>query len=186
MDIEPIDGSRLADLGRLLGANQTSSSCWCVWFIIPVKDYHAQGDAGNRAAFQRQLEASHIPMGLLAYDHGEPRGWCAVGPRARYVRALKMPTYRERSPGDDDSTWLLPCLFVYRDARGEALGERLVMAAAELARQHGATALESFPYAAGKRQNKETQVGFEPIFARCGFRPIACPSPVRLIMRLDL
>lgn len=63
-----------------------------MWFVSRVADYHAAGDAGNKAAFAGLLDTSEVPVGLLAYsDDGDPIGWCAAGPRSRYSRAVKAP-----------------------------------------------------------------------------------------------
>jgi hypothetical protein len=38
---------------------------------------------------------------------------------------------------------------------------------------------------AGKRRSADSQVGFESMFAACGFEAIHAPSPSPLIMRLE-
>jgi GNAT superfamily N-acetyltransferase len=184
--IRPVDSGSVEDLGKLFGTDRAAAGCWCMWFIIRVKDYHAAGGAGNRASFCDLLAASDQPMGLIAYRDGEPMGWCALGPRSRYARAIKTPTCQGRDPAEDDAVWLLPCLFVRKDARRSGLSERLVRSAARFAKERGAVAIEAFPYAGPDRQGKETQVGFEAVFARCGFAVIGRPSASRVVMRLDL
>jgi hypothetical protein len=54
-----------------------------------------------------------------------------------------------------------------------------------LAQKHGGVALEAFPYAEPARRSKETQVGFEAVFSRCGFAVIRRPSASRVVMRLQ-
>jgi GNAT superfamily N-acetyltransferase len=156
-----------------------------MWFIIPVKEYHAAGGDGNRASFCELLASSAQPVGLIGYLDDKPAGWCALGPRARYVRAIRTPTYKGRDPDEDDRVWLLPCLFVRREARGSGLGEQLVRSAVRLAEEHGAAAIEAFPHAGPTRRSKETQVGFEAIYSRCGFAVIGRPSTSRALMRLQ-
>lgn len=185
MEIKPVDSASIDDLRDLFCTDKAAAGCWCMWFIIPVKDYHAAGGEGNRASFCALLEASEHPLGLIGYQQGEATGWCSVGPRSRYVRAIRTPTYKGRDPGEDDDVWLLPCLFVRKEARKSGLGERLVRSAIHLARERGAIAIEAFPYCGPKRQSKETQVGFEPVFSKCGFSIIRTPSPSRAVMRLD-
>ena len=155
-----------------------------MWFIIPVKEYHAAGSDGNRASFCRLLAASEHPLGLIAYLDDRPVGWCAVGPRSRYLRAIRTPTYKGRDPDEDDDVWLLPCLFLRKEARGAGLGGRLVRAAVRLARERRAVAVEAFPYAGPKRRSRETQVGFEAVLSRGGFAVIGRPSADRVLMRL--
>jgi GNAT superfamily N-acetyltransferase len=113
-------------------------------------------------------------------------GWCAVGPRSRYRRALKTPTYIGRDPSEDDSVWLVPCFFVRQDARRAGLVEMLLQAAVGLAKEHGARAIEGFPFTGEKRRSSDTQVGFESVFSACRFVAIRTPSPSRVIMRREL
>jgi GNAT superfamily N-acetyltransferase len=186
--IQPLTRDRLDDVARLFATDESANGCWCMWFIIPVKEYHAGGPAGNRAAFTELAARSDLPLGLLAYDRaGDPAGWCAVGPRTRYVRALKTPTYRGGGAGSDTDIWLVPCFFVRKDTRGSGITRALLDAAVDLARQNGATAIESYPFAASvKHPSGDVQVGSEAVFAACGFVPVRRPSASRVVMRREL
>jgi GNAT superfamily N-acetyltransferase len=186
LEIRPVDSGSIEDLGALFGTDKAAAGCWCMWFIIPVKTYHAAGSAGNRAGLCELIAASEQPVGLIAYRDDEPAGWCAVGPRSRYARAIRTPTYKGRNPAEDDDVWLLPCLFVRKEARKSGLSEQLVNAAVRLARERRAVAIEAFPYAGPDRRSKETQVGFESLFSMCGFAVIGRPSAGRVVMRLEL
>lgn len=110
--VEPLDTGRLADLDELFACDESVNRCWCMWFIIRVKDYQAAGRDGNRAAFVELVEQGPSPMGLIAYDDGTPVGWCAAGPRSRYERAVKTPTLADRDPAEHESVWLVPCFFI--------------------------------------------------------------------------
>jgi GNAT superfamily N-acetyltransferase len=186
MEIRPVDSNSVGDLGKLFGTDKSAAGCWCMWFIIPVKDYHAAGGSGNEASFRRLLAASDRPMGVIGYDDDQPTGWCAAGPRSRYARGIKTPTYGVRDTSEDDSVWLIPCLFVRKDRRQTGLSDLLVNAAVGLAKENGATAVEAFPLSGTERRSKDTQVGFESAFSRCGFVPIGRPSSSRVMMRLEL
>jgi GNAT superfamily N-acetyltransferase len=185
MEIRPASPGSVEDLSDLFCTDKAAAGCWCMWFIIPVREYHAAGGEGNRARFHQLIATSEQPVGLIGYRHGQPVGWCAVGPRSRYVRAIRTPTYKGHDPQEDDAVWLLPCLFVRKEARRSGLSDRLVQAAARLAQERGAVALEAFPYAGPARRSKETQVGFEAVFSRCGFAVIRRPSASRVVMRLQ-
>lgn len=114
-------------------------------------------------------------------------GWCAVGPRRRYARAVRTPTFKGRDPNEDDAVWLVPCFFVHRDARRAGVSRALLEAAIRLAQEHGATAIEGFPYAGSKRRSGgDLQVGFEPLFASCSFSVARRPSGNRVVMRREL
>jgi GNAT superfamily N-acetyltransferase len=185
MEIRPADQGSIEDLRDLFCTDRAAAGCWCMWFIVPVREYHAAGGAGNRARLRELAALSELPVGLIAYQDGAPVGWCAVGPRSRYVRAIRTPTYEGRDPQEDDAVWLLPCLFVRKEARRSGLSEQLVKAAVRLAQKHGAVALEAFPHAGQARRSKDTQVGFEAVFSRCGFAVIRRPAASRVVMRLQ-
>ena len=96
------------------------------------------------------------------------------------------PTYKGRDPVEDDLVWLIPCLFVRPGVRGTNLTRDLIARAVELARRSSAKAIEAFPYLGNKRQSKDIQVGFAPIFEAAGFQVIRSPSTSRAVMRRDL
>ena len=83
-------------------------------------------------------------MGILASQAAEPVGWCACGPRSRYVAATtpRSKIMQNRARDEDEIVWLLPCLFVRAGRRGQGVTHALVRAAVELARREGASAIE--------------------------------------------
>ena len=187
MNIWPLEASRIDDLETLFASDESAQRCWCMWFIKPVKAFHASGSEGNCAEFRRLVETSEHPMGLLAYEDGDAIGWCAVGPRARYARALKTPTYRGGPAEDDQEIWLVPCFFIHKDFRGTGAARALLQAAVEHAKKSGARAIEGFPFASGSRRSSgDLQVGFQSTFAACGFEVVREPSSSRVVMRLGL
>ena len=181
--IEELTQENLRDLDQLFCSDPSSIRCRCMWFIKPVMLYHQDGPCGNWADFTAMARESAVPLGLIAYYGGRPSGWCAIGPRSRYSRALKTPTYYGRDPAEDDDVWLVPCVFIRGDARGLGLSKALVAKAMDFARSYGATAVEAFPYAGAKRRSKDTQIGFESVFSANGFREVSRPSEARIIMR---
>jgi GNAT superfamily N-acetyltransferase len=128
------------------------------------------------------------PMGLLASLDGTPVGWGACGPRARYLAAVdgrsRILDRLDRS--EDDSVWLVPCLFVRAEDRGRGVTHALVRGAVELAERHGAAAVEGWPVSTAEPGRAGDFVGRESVFARAGFRCVSRPDPARAIMRLDL
>ncbi len=52
--------------------------------------------------------ASSTPMGILASRAAEPVGWCACGPRSRYVAATssRSKITRNRARDEDEIVWL--------------------------------------------------------------------------------
>ena len=186
--IAPLTESSLVDLESLFGCSEVASRCWCMWFLIAVKAFHAAGEAGNREAFRELMSASDYPLGLLAYRGKEAVGWCAVGPRSRYARAIKTPTYKGRDAAEDDSVWLAPCFYVREEDRQVGVTAALLQAAVELAKANGAAAIDGFPFVStGKRRSGgDLQVGFESVFGDCGFEVVGEPSANRRLMRREL
>jgi GNAT superfamily N-acetyltransferase len=155
-----------------------------MWHIISVKAFHAGGAEKNRTQLTQLALTENEPIGILAYRDSEPIGWCAVGPRNRYARAIKTPTYRQKTEDIYSNIWLVPCFFVRSDARGLGLSKLLLEAAVQLANKHNAEAIDGFPFTSEKpRFSSQIHVGFESTFLACGFEPIRKPSQSRVVMR---
>lgn len=127
-------------------------------------------------------------MGILASRSGGPVGWCACGPRTRYAAAEggRSRLLHGLDRTEDEAVWLLPCLFVDAASRGQGVTYGLIRAAVELARDHGARAIEAWPTAGAEHRPADGFVGRESVFGHLGFRVVGRPSPDRVIMRLDL
>jgi len=187
MEIRPLSADRLGDLGDLFGTNAVTAGCYCMWFLVPVKECHAGWGEPNRRAFESFAAGADPPAGLLAYRDGEPVGWCALGPRSRYARMLRSRLLAGREPAEDDGVWLVPCLFVRRTARRQGITVALLQAAVGLARAAGITAVEGLPYADGARRSPgDAFVGVAAMFRASGFTEVRPVSKVRVLMRHDL
>lgn len=184
IETKVVTSEYLNDLDDLFCTNRYTEKCWCMWHIISVKAFHAGGASANRAKFTEIAQNEDVPVGILAYQDGEPIGWCAVGPRERYERAIKTPSYRLDSADPFENVWLVPCFLTRSDMRGKGLSKQLLDAAVQLAREYHADAIDGFPFASGKRRSSsQIHVGFESTFDACGFDSIARPSNSRVIMR---
>lgn len=186
MEIHPLTDDRRGDVRELFASNASTRGCWCLWFVAASREVRTGWGERNRRRFEELVSLDRTPLGLLAYAGGRAVGWCAAGPRARYVRADRSPMLAGRDPAEDDSVWLVPCFFVRAGERRKGTTERLLIAAVELARGHGATAVEGFPLAGAGPHTSDRYLGTEPLFAACGFTAVRRPSPRRVVMRLDL
>ena len=189
VEVHPLTPDRLDDLAELFQTSATTRGCWCMWFIDPARDVRAGWrDGGNRRRFETLAKTTDPPLGLLAYDVGLPVGWLATGPRSRYPRAIgpRATILKGRDPSEDDDVWLLPCFFVRVGHRRAGVTAALLAAAVDLARAHGASAVEGFPIADAYPKSQDDYVGQQRRFAECGFTCVAAPSPRRVVMRREL
>lgn len=183
MLVHPLTPDCWADLERLFGSRGACAGCWCMWWRLPAATWRARRGAGNRRAF-REVVRRGPPPGLLAYAGGEPVGWCALAPRAAYVRPA---TSRTLQPVDERPVWSVVCFFVVRAWRGRGVSRALIEAAKDFARAGGAGCLEGYPVEPARRQaDAFVFTGLASAFRRAGFVEVARRSPTRLIMRCEL
>lgn len=176
----PLTPERWPDLVALFGPRGACAGCWCMFWRLPRREWEAARGAGTK----RRLAAivrSGRPTGVIAYDGGEPVGWCAAAPRKDY-RGLSSS--KILAPVDDTPVWSITCFFVQRGYRRRGLTTGLIGAAAEYARSKGATTVEGYP----KDTNKPSADAFlwnglVAPFARAGFEEVARRSATRPIMR---
>jgi GNAT superfamily N-acetyltransferase len=186
MEILPLAPERREDAADLFESSATTRGCWCMWFLLPVREVQDGWGAANRLRFENLAQEANPPAGLLAYQDGKAVGWCAMGPRSRYPRAARSPLMSHRDPDEDADVWLVPCFFVRVGFRRAGLTRQLLNAVVDQAREHGAQAIEGFPLAGDGPHKSDRYLGTEPLFDACGFTAIARPTPRRVIMRRDL
>lgn len=189
VDVQTVGPDQLDAVGILFERERTTRHCWCMAFCTSGWQFAAGWyGGGNRRRFEAMTVTSPTPMGALASVDGEPAGWCACGPRSRYVAAIKgrSSLLAGRPRHEDEHVWLVACIFVAARYRGLGIAVPLLRAAVSAARQAGAPAIEAWPLAAGVRRQGYEHVGRERVFARLGFRCVQRPSAERAIMRLEL
>jgi GNAT superfamily N-acetyltransferase len=189
LEIHPATPDRTDDLADLFATHAGTRGCWCLAHILPRKEHVAGwGNGENRRKFEALQRDADPPMGLIAYEDGKPIAWCAMGPRTRYptTTSPRATIYRDRDPSEDDDVWVMTCFFVRVGHRRSGATHALLEAAVEIARKHGAKAVEGLPIADDYGKERDAYVGRESLFAACGFERVAHPSPRRVIMRRDL
>ncbi|WP_413450031.1 GNAT family N-acetyltransferase [Georgenia phoenicis] len=177
------------DVATTVGPKRPDANvCWCLSYRLPSKEQLAlRGPArGERV---RELVGQDPPPGVLAYEGDDVVGWAAVHPRAdtSFARNRKIPHV------DDLPVWPLWCVRVRPGHRGRGIVHHLVDGAVELARSHGAPAVEAYPVDNDGARVDLTMayVGTRAVFERAGFVKVTDTSSVlagfpRVLMRRDL
>lgn len=177
----PLTEKNWADLETLFGPGGASGGCWCMWWKLRRSEYEKKKGASNRRAF-RKIVDSGAPTGVLAYDSGQPVGWCAVAPREAYP---VLKNSRVLKPVDEQAVWSVTCFYVPRARRRSGLTAPLLDAAVKFAGKRGAKIVEGYPVdpRSGTMADPFAWTGFVSAFRKAGFEEVARRSPGRPIMR---
>jgi GNAT superfamily N-acetyltransferase len=180
---EPLTPERWTDLEELFGRNGAVEGCWCMFWRQTGREHAQNAGAENRRRIKAVAE-DHVP-GLLAYDGGEPVGWCAIAPRAEYPRLGRSPTLK---PVDDEPVWSVVCFYIKAGHRRQGVSTRLLEAAVRYAKAQGAKIVEAYPVdpCGGKVANGDAYTGVPELFAAAGFEEVLRRSDTRPIMRVHL
>jgi len=139
--VAPLKAHDFADLEKLFGKNGACGGCWCMTPRLSRRDYEANKGEPNRRALAA-LAAREPSPGVLLRRGAEPIAWCAIAPRADYVR---LETSRILAPLDDAPVWSIVCLFVAKTARRSGMSSLAIEGAVEYARRCGARIVEAYP-----------------------------------------
>jgi GNAT superfamily N-acetyltransferase len=147
-----------------------------VWRATPEEAKSPDG-ASRKVAFTNRVRQS-VQVGILGYVVEQPIAWCSIAPRGTYRELGGTP----EQPGE--SIWSLVCFFIKREFRGQGITFRLISAAVEHARQHGATIIEAYPVDPGSPSYRFMR--FVPVFEKAGFVEVGQAGSRRHVMHLQL
>ncbi len=190
MPIEVRPATRFDDVATMLGPkkNPDASVCWCLSHRVDARTNRSLVGR-ERGDYVRRLCEQEVPPGVLAYDDGEVCGWAGIAPRAD----LPIARSTKVKPVDDLPVWSIFCVRVRPGFRGRGISLDLVRGAADLARAHGAPAVEAVPVDNRGEKVDLTMafVGTRGLFERAGFTKVADTESVtagfpRVVMRLSL
>lgn len=179
LEFHAVDPGRWSDFERLFESRGGPKSCWCMIYRASLEESRQRDGPHRKAAMQRRILGG-VPVGLLAYERGEPVAWCSIAPRETY-RTIGGVT----EPGDGPGTvWSLGCFFVQRRLRGRGVARRLLAEAVAHARAGGAAVLEAYPV--DPDSPGYHFLGYVSLFAEAGFREVGRQGLRRHVMRLTL
>ena len=191
MDLRELGPDSWPALERLFGPNGAVAGCWCTWFMQGNKELAANGSAGNREILRARMSAG-TPVGLLAMDGEDARGWVAIAPRTGYPRLARSPVTTPLDPAEDlAEVWSVTCFFVHRTARRAGVARFLLAGAIDYARRGGARVVEGYPVDTGlDRSSKigsgELYHGTVRLFTDAGFAVERGAGERRALVRLTL
>jgi GNAT superfamily N-acetyltransferase len=192
VEVRPATPDRWNDIVSVFGRRGADPSwCWCQRLLRPVaRESVALESPNNRDALCHEIAHAAVPPGLIAYVDGQPAGWTRVGPRSGFPgvtgnRALA------RVLTEDPGAWWVTCFVVDDRHRRAGVGSALLRAAVDLAREHGATAVEGHPVDvaglhAAKVGASALFTGTLAMFSAAGFIESARTYATRPVMRLAI
>lgn len=189
--IEPATTDRFDDAQHALTGGGDGASCQCAWWTLTNAEWQASSRDERKQLLHDEIAAGPPPA-LIAYVDGEAAGWIRVGPRTKQVRLGRTRDFTAVSeePWDDESVWAVSCFVVRKEHRGQGLNAKLLDAAVDYAREHGARIVEGYPIdpegGGSKKSANELFRGTVSTFANAGFREVGRPKPDRAIVALDL
>ncbi len=152
-----------------------------MYWRITRKELEQNGNAGNRAAFKKIVDAGTTP-GVLFYEHQKPIGWCSIGPRRHYPALNRSPTLK---PVDGREVWSIVCFYLLSTHRNRGLLPILVRHAVTYAAREGATVVEAYP-----NRHATSAVGafmgVDEVYRRLGFVEVARRRDYRPILRYEI
>ena len=180
----PVTEEKWKDFELLFGEKGACAGCWCMYWRTSQKILDQQKGAGNKKAIKKIISEGNIP-GLLAYDEGQPVGWCAVAPRREYTR---LENSRILKQVDDKQVWSVPCFFILRKYRNKGLSVDLLNASKKFVKSQGGKIIEGYPIEPreGKMPDAFAWVGLAGAFKKAGFKEVARRSETRPIMRFTI
>jgi GNAT superfamily N-acetyltransferase len=164
---------RWPDFERLFEAKGGPKYCWCMVWRASSEGAKRSNGAQRKAAMAARVRQG-VPVGLLGYLGEEPVAWCSVAPRATYRRLVSNGT-------PDDGIWSIACFYILRRHRGAGIAKRMLAAAVEHARLHGAKVVEAYPV--DEDSPSYHFMGFVPMFEQAGFHEIGREGTRRHVMQ---
>jgi GNAT superfamily N-acetyltransferase len=179
-EAHPVTKKRWPDLVELFD-RPVVRTCFCMYFR---KTGTGTGvGAENRRAMKSLVDGGNVP-GLIGYEDGVPVAWVSLGPREDYPKLRRSPVMK---PVDDRPVWSIVCFFVDRSVRGKGLADRMLRAAVDHARAHGARLVEAYPVDAHERKDPDEMFfGAKSMYDRAGFKEVARRRPTRTVVRRAL
>lgn len=165
LEVVRFDEIRRDDFARLHSDANGAGWCRCVAWWVPTWEGWGDRTAAQNAELRDALcDAGHYD-GYLAYDAGEPVGWCQAGPRDRLEKLVQQ---LELEP--DPAVWAITCFLVAPSHRHRGVARALLRHALADFHRLGVTRVEAYPREGAGLDEGELWTGPAALFLAEGFR----------------
>lgn len=191
MRIVPANEASWDDIDSVVGpASCHGGRCYCQRFKIGGREWRSVTDDERGWLLREQTECGDPTSGLIAYDDGEPIGWCNIEPRVEFggLRGSRVVWGGRDENKSAADVWAVPCFVVRAGYRRGGLTYALAAAARDHAFARGARAVEGYPMVTSTGEDViwgELHVGSRKVFEAAGFAEVARPTVRRAVMRID-
>lgn len=192
--IVPANQASCEDLDAIFGLRGYPARCRCQKFKTTSDEWWYDPIPVEERIFRLRQQTdcgypdSNTTSGLVAYQDGEPVGWCAVDMRSEYLRLGQTPWKGRAEDKTDDTVWAVTCFVVRVGYRGRGITYPLALATVDFARERGARALEAYPMDPEPGKTVpwgEIHVGHRKVLEAAGFEEVSRPSKRRCVMRIE-
>ena len=184
LEFHPLTKDRWTDFEALFGERGACGGCWCMWWRLKRSEFEKKKGKSNKKAMKAIVYAGEVP-GILAYDEGNPIGWCSVGPRDSFPLLNRSRILKKI---DETPVWSVVCFFIEKKHRNKRVSVQLLQAAIEYVKQQGGKVLEGYPIEPKKDRMPSAfaWTGFASTFRKASFVECIRRSETRPIMRFHL
>lgn len=139
-EVHPLTSARFEEFADVVNPNRRSTHCWCLSHRLAAAQMRELGETREDA--MRALASRDQAPGVIGYADDVPVAWCSIGPRTDIPRLEASKLIRRI---DDVDVWSIICVVIRGGHRQQGHTTRLLEAAVEYAREHGAPAVEAYP-----------------------------------------
>ena len=184
LEFYPLTKDRWSDFETLFGERGACGGCWCMWWRLKRSEFEKKKGTDNKKAMKAIVCGGEVP-GILAYEEGNPIGWCSVAPRDSFPVLSRSRILKKI---DETPVWSVVCFFIEKKHRNKQVSVQLLQAAIKYVRQQGGKVLEGYPIEPkkGRMPSAFAWTGFASGFRKAGFVECIRRSETRPIMRFHI
>lgn len=176
----PLIPERFGDMEMVFGERGVARGCFCMHWRRPDGGYGDERD--NRDRFM-DTALDGPPPGLIGYLDEGPVGWVQVGSRSEFPTLQRSRLFRAV---DDSNPWSINCFVVKVGSRRQGVGNGLLEAAIEFAKDSGAEVIEAYPVDGHRESLVDYFTGTLSMFSERGFTEVIRRNDTRPIVRLTV